>query len=360
MEIIRNIAAFLLVIPIIVIVHEFGHFFFARLFKVKVEAFSIGFGKELWARVDKKGTRWKICAIPLGGYVRLFGQADMPQEEAKELKKSKTLSEEKKKVHFEYKKLHQKALIVLGGPLFNFIFSFIVFATIYASIGQVEILNVVGDVMEGTPAHSANIKKGDKIASVNGIETKTFDEVSKQIKKSKKEEITLQILRNGMSIKKTLTPIQENKTRIIGIKASTEHTVTKDISFISAVSLSGQEVYKISKSILVAIYQILTNQRSSSELGGIISIVDYSGEALATGLLGFMLFLALISTNLGVINLLPVPVLDGGHLMFYLMEAIMRRPLSDKMKEKMLYIGAFIILGLIALTFYNDIARLLN
>lgn len=355
------ILGFLLVLPIIIIVHEFGHFLFARLTGVKVEAFSIGFGKELIGWNDKKGTRWRISLIPLGGYVRLFGQADTPQEEGKELKKAKKLSKEEQKVHFEHKKLYQKFLIVFAGPLFNFLFTYLIFVLMFTLNGKPEIKNIVGNVMKDTPAAEAGIKKDDRIAAVNNQETKTFDEIKKQVSLSQKEgkkEISLKLQRKQSFINVKLTPDMKTGTPLIGIASSPESVIVKKIGFFESLKVAAVEIKEGTVQITKGLWSIITGKQSPKKLGGIIRIAEISGDALKAGFVSFIFFMATLSLHLGILNLLPIPVVDGGHLVFFIIEGLIRRPIPDKIKEKLLMAGLFMLLSLLVLTFYNDITRL--
>lgn len=346
--------SFLFVLSLVVIVHEFGHFWAARLSSVKVEEFSLGFGKMLWSRQDKKGTLWKVCLIPLGGYVKMFGDADAsssaPDEAAKEF------TEEEKKVSFPHQSLWIKAFISVAGPAMNYIFA-IVLLTIFLSIfGMVVVPAVVSEVSKGSAAEAAGILKNDRILSINGEKINEFADVRRFVQLHNVLDIV--VSREGKEIPLTARLSSETGGAVLGVQAVMSQEHFKSVSVPQAFVESVKEAWEITEDTLIILKRILLGQRSADDMRGPLGIAEASGDAARGGVISFVLFLIQVSIGIGLVNLLPVPVLDGGHLLFYAAEGILRRPISEKVQMIALNIGVGLLICLLILTSWNDIVRI--
>lgn len=346
--------SFLIVLSLVVIVHEFGHFWAARLSGVKVEEFSLGFGKILWSHQDKKGTVWKVCLIPLGGYVKMFGDADAASATADET--AKEFTEGEKKVSFPHQSLWVKAFISVAGPAMNYIFA-IVLLTIFLSIfGLVVVPPVVSEVSKGSAAEAAGILKNDRILTINGEKINEFADVRRFVQLNNVLDIV--VLREGKEIPLTALLSSENGGAVLGVQAVMSQEHFKPLSVPQAFVESVKEAWEITEDTLVILKRILLGQRSADDMRGPLGIAEASGDAARGGIISFALFLIQVSIGIGLVNLLPVPVLDGGHLLFYAVEGIIRRPISEKVQMIALNIGVGLLICLLILTSWNDIVRI--
>lgn len=356
---------FLVVLSILVFVHELGHYLVARWCGVRVEAFSIGFGKELFGFRDKHGTRWKMCLIPLGGYVQMFGDAD-PTSSTTKLEKVEALSEEEKKQAFYHKAVWQRGLIVAAGPAINFLYAIVVLAALFSIQGQIYSPSEVGGLVEGGPAEKAGIEIGDKIVAVNGIRIERFQELQREVNVNLGAEMTFRILRNGEELTVKASPDVVTQTDNFGFKhqigrigiVSTNKAEIKQHNVGSAIVASLQETWSMTVSTLKAIGQMISGTRSTDELGGVIRIGAYAKEFSDAGILSLLMFSALISVNLGLINLFPIPLLDGGHLVFYAYEAVFRKPMPEKIRMTALKVGYVFVITLMLYATFNDLFQL--
>ena len=364
------VVPFLILLGVLVFVHEFGHFIVARKLGVYVSAFSIGFGKELWSRTDKQGTVWKISAIPLGGYCQFLGDTDEASATS-EVDLSKYTEEEQKHL-FATQKPIKKLAIAVAGPLFNYLFAFVVFFSLFFFIGSYDIPPIVSGVIENSPAERAGVITNDKILEINGKKIAEWSDISREVSIAT-ETVEMLVERDGEQIKLTMQledidyafdetekPI---KRRMIGIKGEAKRfKVTKDnFNFVSSVKKSALEIYNVTEMSLRGVGQIITGQRSGDDVGGIIRIAEMSGDISRTrGFWDFISFMALLSINLGLINLFPIPLLDGGHVVIYLLEIISRRELNAKIKDALLKIGLGFILFLMVFATWNDIRHLIT
>lgn len=358
MGLVYAIIAFVILLPIIVFVHEFGHFLFARINGVKVEAFAIGFGKKLFGWRDSHGTDWKVCIIPLGGYVKMVGQSDTPESAEKRAEDRKKMTEKEMAQSFEFKKRYQKASIVAAGPLFNFIFGMIVFFGLFFFAGIPDSSVVVHSVVSESAAQKAGVKDGDKILSLDGVKVEKAKNIASIMKKADGSVIEMKVLRDGEVVDLKIEPTKDNNVYKLGIMYSAVYSNFKKVGFVGAMKASYDDTASIVSETLKGLGQMIIGQRSSKELGGMISIAQISGEALKNGLYSFLYLMALISISLGLFNLFPIPVLDGGYLFIYIIEGIIRRDLSEKIKEKLFFIGFVFIIFLLLLSNVNDILRL--
>ncbi len=370
LNIIHYVVPFLILLGVLVFVHEFGHFIIARWTGVSVSAFSIGFGKELWSTTDKKGTVWKISAIPLGGYCQFLGDAD-ESSSTSEVDLSK-YSEEEKKHLFVTQSPYKKLAISVAGPLFNYLFAFITFFGLFYFIGSYDIPPVVSDVIKDSPAQTAGIMKNDKIIEINGKKINDWSDINKEISIAI-DNVALKIERNNQVISVNVPLVEMEyafdetekpiKRRMIGIKGETKQfKVVKDnFQFIPSIKKSAEEVYNITDMTLRGIGQMIMGERSGEDVGGIIRIAEMSGDISKTrGILDFLYFMALLSINLGLINLFPIPVLDGGHVVIYLLEIVSRREINAKLRDGLFKIGLGFILFLMVFATWNDIQHLIT
>lgn len=361
--ILQNLLSFILIISFIVFIHEFGHFIVARFCGVKIEIFAIGFGRELFGFNDKKGTRWKFCAIPLGGYVKMYGDknaASTPDFEA-----SQNFTDEQKKQSFIFKNVYQRIAIVAAGPLANFILAIAIFTILFRINGLNSVLPIIDEVLPQSAAFESGLQKNDKILAINNKKINDFAVMQQIVAASADKELEFEILRNSEVIKVKITPKHHENENIFGEKqkigllgVSSKEISHQDFNIFQAFYQANLETYNISISILGAVKDLITGQRNIKELGGPIKIAKYSGKTVSLGLNVVLWFSALISINLGVMNLIPLPVLDGGHLLFYTFEAIFKKPLPQKFQQYAFQFGFAIILSLMVLTTYNDILGL--
>ncbi len=468
MEIISNIiyyiVPFIVLLGILVFVHEFGHFIVARMLKVKVVAFSIGFGKELWSRTDKKGTEWKISAIPLGGYCQFLGDGDASSSTTDD--SLNKLSAEDKKQAFALQSTWKKILIVVAGPLFNYLLAILLFMILFACYGKAVIPSYVGEVIANSAAEKAGILAGDKIVAFNGKPTPDFwsliretdlvtqDVVEVEVErpntvKLRAEETVHEVCGEKVEEKiigvvaaksqdeadgkenPTLPPVigsvmagssaeraglQEGdiiesindtkiasfydlqkyvathqdeelevvyrrrvtlqadlqntitedipggtKRRMLGVVSAPEYTFSKKMDLFQIFPESVKETYNLTVMTLRGLGQIITGHRGGKDIGGIIRIAEMSGDASKNGgLSGFIYFMALISVNLGLINLFPIPVLDGGNLVIFLIEMVIRRELKPKVKDYIFKFGLVVLLIIMLLATWNDIVHLIG
>ena len=362
------ILPFIVLILIVVFIHEYGHYYFAKKYGVGVTDFSIGFGKEIFGWNDKSGTRWKICWIPLGGYVKFFGDRNVySQADHKEVLEK--YSEEDQKKLFTLKPLYQRSLIVFGGPLANFLLALVIFFSIYTFVGKDFTPAVINEVQKESPAMVGGLKQNDVILEIDGNKVQSIMDVSKYITMSTDEIIDFKVKRSYEELLLKIKPKtvigednlgnQINK-RIVGIKLGAYNNEINHVKLGPAQSLfhAANEVYYVSISSLKYIVGMITGKADTSQLGGPIRIAKISGQVADIGLLAFISMMAYISISLGLVNLFPIPMLDGGHLMFYAFEMILGRPLSQKTQEGFFRIGMFLLISLMFFTTFNDLKDL--
>ena len=364
----NSILPFIVLILVVVFIHEYGHYYFAKKYGVKVTDFSIGFGKELFGWNDKLGTRWKICWIPLGGYVKFFGDRNVfSQSDQEEI--IKKYSEEERKKLFILKPLYQRSLIVAAGPIANFILAIVIFLFIYMFVGKDFTPAVINEVQKDSPAEVAGLMKNDVILEIDGTEVKSILDVSKLITMSTSDFIDFKVSRYDqdvlLKVKPNIVETEDNlgnkiNKRIIGIMLGPYNNKINHVKLGPAKALyySLNEVYFVTISSLKYLGSILTGSGDSSQLGGPIRIAKITGQVAQFGIVPFLSIMAYISISLGLINLFPIPLLDGGHLMFYGFEKILGRPLSQKTQEGFFRIGMFLLLFIMFFATYNDLKDL--
>ena len=362
------ILPFLVLILVVVFIHEYGHYYFAKRYGVGVTDFSIGFGKEIFGWNDKSGTRWKICWIPLGGYVKFFGDRNV-YSQADQEKILEQYNEEDRKKLFVLKPLYQRALIVFGGPLANFLLALVIFFSIFTFIGKDFTPAVINEVQKDSPALEGGLKQNDIIIEIDGNSVKSIMDVSKYITMSTDEIIDFKVKRSYeeliLKIKPDLVQGEDNlgnkvKKRIVGIKLGAYNNEINHVKLgpAQAIYYATYEVYYVSISSLKYIGNMILGKADTSQLGGPIRIAKISGQVAEFGVLAFISMMAYISISLGLINLFPIPMLDGGHLMLYTFEKILGKPLSQKTQEGFFRIGMFLLLSLMFFTTFNDLRDL--
>ena len=359
------IIPFLVLILVVVFIHEYGHYYFAKRYGVGVTDFSIGFGKEMFGWNDKSGTRWKVCVIPLGGYVKFFGDRNVYSQADNE-KIIKEYSKEDQDKLFVLKPLYQRALIVFGGPLANFLLAILIFFSVYTFAGKDFTPAVINEVQKDSPAMVAGLKDNDIVVSIDGNEVTSIMDVSKYIMMSTDEFINFTINRYDQDltfrVKPNIVEGEDNlgnkiSKRMVGIKLGAYNNEVNHVKLGPAKALfyAVNEVYYVSTSSLKYIGSMIVGNGDTSQLGGPIRIAKISGQVAEFGILPFISLMAYISISLGLINLFPIPMLDGGHLMFYGIEKVLGRPLSQKTQEGFFRIGMFLLLSLMFFTTFNDL-----
>ena len=357
------IVPFLIILTVLVFVHEFGHFLIARWNGVRVEVFSIGFGPEVFGWWDRAGTRWKFSTIPLGGYVKMFGDSDASS--GLPVPGLARLAPAEREVSFHYKRLGQRVAIVAAGPAANFLFAVVVLAILFTTYGQPFTPAEVGQVQPGSAAEQGGIQPGDVIRSLDGSTVHRFEDVQQIVRLNPGVPMSIVVSRDGQEQTLRVTPSQTELTDrfgnhyqigLLGIARSGMEYVKRDPA--TAIIQAGAETWNLSVSTLKAIWQIIIGTRATDELGGPLRIAQMSGEVAQGGVVAVLWFMAVLSINLGLINLFPVPVLDGGHLLFYAAEALRGKPLGQRAQEYGFRIGLALVLTLMVFATWNDLVHL--
>lgn len=344
---------------ILIFVHEFGHFLFAKALGVKVLKFSLGFGPTV---VGKKigETEYCVSAVPLGGYVKMLGQEDIPQPEQE-------IPEEEKKRAYNFQPIWKRFLIVFVGPLFNILFATLVFFLIFLN-GAPYLLPEVGDVTADSPAYRKGIAKGDRIVEINNSPIEKWDDMTSIIHNSPGKELRIKVKKDSSVRDIFITPEKKpvkdifgeaKDVGLIGITPSGKTAIRQE-SFFGALSLAVERTWEISALTVVSVVKLVQRIIPVNTIGGPILIAQMAGEQASQGAMSFFTFMAIISINLGVLNLLPIPVLDGGHLLFLGIEFARRKPVSEKAIIAAQRVGLALLLTLMVFAFYNDIARVIT
>ena len=351
---------FVFVLSIVVFFHELGHFLVARWCGVRVLTFSIGFGPDLIGFDDRHGTRWKFSAIPLGGYVKFFGDenaASVPDQDT-----LAQMTEEERRVSFQYKPVGQRAAIVAAGPIANFILAIVIFAGVFAFHGHRATPPRVDTVQAGSAAEAAGFQAGDLILSINGRKMDTFLDLQRYVSTAAGEQLAFEVERGGAIVKLQATPkLAEHKDHfgnmqrrgLLGISSQPDPPVPVDI--LTAFKLGAKETWFVAERTLAYLGGVIVGRESADQLGGPIRIAQVAGQVATIGFVPILSFAALISVSIGLLNLFPIPLLDGGHLMFYAIEALRRRPLSDRAQEYGFRFGLVVVLLLMLFATYNDL-----
>ena len=345
----------LIILSFLIFFHELGHFSAARFFGVQVDVFSIGFGKQLISRQIGK-TQWRVSMIPLGGYVKMKGQDDSDPSFVSYDEDS-----------YNIKKPWQRIIILLAGPFANFLLAFLLYLSI-SLIGVPKILAVIGDVNSTQPAYKAGIEVGDRITAINGQKIDYWNDIGSVIQHSPAN-LEVTVLRENEYIQLTVLPeIQSVQNRfnerverkIIGIRADLNATITVKYGLSEGLEYAYQQTQNASMIIVTGLQKLLSGLVPMNQLGGVVSIVDVTAKASSVGIISLLFFTALISVNLGVLNLLPIPALDGGHIVFNFYEMISKRKPNQEIMYRLTLIGWAILLSMMLLGLYNDINRLLG
>lgn len=362
------VVPFVVVLSILVFVHELGHFAVARMCGVKVDVFSIGFGKELWGRRDRQGTYWKIAAVPLGGYCQFLGDDDASSAGDG---KASELSEEEKKFTFQYQSPAKKLVIALAGPMSNYLFAILIFAGIFFFLGKINFPPVVGEVFENSAAAKAGIVANDRILTINGNKIDGFDDIRKEVDLTVGNEVVVELLRDGREIRLQF-PLTEmevpeangemTKRPMLGVKSVNVIELDHEkLSLPQSLKEAFLEAWNVTEATLRGVGQMVTGKRSGEEIGGIIRIAEMSGDiSKQNGILDLVVFMALLSINLGLINLFPIPVLDGGHIVIYLAEIAVGKEINTQIKDALFKVGFSLIIALMIFATWNDFVRLFH
>ena len=354
------LVAFVAMLGPLVFFHELGHYTVARLFRIPAETFSIGFGREVVGWTDRRGTRWKVGWLPLGGYVKFLGDMS-PASDAANLE---SVPPELRDRIFQARPVWQRFLVVLAGPAANFLLAILIFAAFFMLLGAPQ-TNVVGAVEPNTPAARAGLVAGDEIISIGGRETPTFNDLRTVVSLRAGEAVDVNFVRAGQNRTVSVTLQADTfrdqfgkpqKKGLLGIAPTT--TVLAPLSPLAAISAAVDYTWRLVVSTVDGLGRVLSGQISPKAIGGPISIAKVAGEGAALGPLAFVSLLAFLSINLGFINLLPVPMLDGGHLFFYGVEAVRRRPLSAEALEWSFRGGLAVLFALMVFTTLNDLGSL--
>ncbi len=395
--------AFIVLLTVIVFFHEYGHFSVARLFGVRVEVFSIGFGKVLWRWIDRKGTEWRISLIPLGGFVKFFGDANAASQPRADVKAKEPLAttqfpkpgEEpvgmtaaERKVCFHYKPVGVRAAVVAAGPVFNFILAIAIFWGLFMAFGKTVRAPVIAEVRADSAAAEAGLLPGDRIVSVNGEAVTEFDQLSLIIKTSAGERLDLMVERAGERVSLVATPRREEttdafgnpiRTGILGITGDSSVYEHRKFTALAALREAADQVWSILRTTVKFLGRLILGKEDASQLGGPIKMAQYAGQAAMSGfnadgyaeppgfltmlrvsLATFINLAAVVSVSIGFLNLLPVPVLDGGHLLYYGYEAVAGRPLGARAQAIGFRVGLVLLASLMLFVTWNDINNLLS
>jgi regulator of sigma E protease len=357
-----TLLAFVLVIGPLVFVHEMGHYLAGRLFGVKADTFAIGFGREVAGWTDIRGTRWKLGWLPLGGYVKFAGDMNQASQPTAEWL---AMPAEERQRTFQAKPVWQRAIIVAAGPAVNFALAVLILAGFAATIGVDQTPPVVGIVQPNSAAAAAGLRAGDRIAALGGRSIATYRDLQTYVAMRPGERVAIDIVRGSAPVTVTATFGQTklrdrfgNETAIGRLGVGTDRVVYKPVSLLQAPAAGVRMVADILRGTLDGLGQIITGRRSLDELGGPLKIAKVSGEQFALGWTALVLLIAFVSINLGFINLLPVPMLDGGHLLFYAIEAIRRRPVAPEVQDWAYRGGLAALLALMLFVTVNDLGSL--
>lgn len=351
------VVAFFCALGPLVFLHELGHYLVGRAFGVGAESFSIGFGPELAGWTDKRGTRWKIGALPLGGFVRFTGDAD-----ATSRPDARPVSAEDRARSFHLKPVWQRFLIVLAGPVANFIVAILIFAAFFVTLGMPNSPPVIGKVMPNSVALKAGLQAGDRIETIGGRSVDSFEDVRRTVALRPDEQLAI-VFRRGPETHQVAATMasyeardefgQSSRIGLLGVLPAEREMVR--LPLISVLPEATRFTFQITRAMADGLVQIVSGKRSVQELGGTLKMAQMAGQQASLGPFEFIELVALFSINLGFINLLPVPMLDGGHLLFYAVEAVRRRPVSEQAQEWAFRGGLALILALLMFTTFNDL-----
>ena len=366
-----GLPAFLFVITVVVFFHELGHFAVARWCGVKVEAFSVGFGPAIVQWRDRKDTIWKISWIPLGGYVKFFGDQDVTS--APDHARMQTMRPDEQEGAFPFKPLYQRVLVVLAGPVANFILAIAIFTVMFMTAGRPELSNHaiparIGTVTPQSPAAAAGLQPGDVVRAIGGQPVSRFEQLQQAIKHSGGKTLELRVARKGQPVTLHVTPrwinisdIYGSKAKLFGIGVSprVDPALVTSVKLgpVQAIGAAGEQTWFIVDTTMTYVWRIVSGRSDTAQLSGPVGIARISQKAASEGFLNLIGLAALISVSIGLINLFPIPILDGGHVLYYACEAVLGRPLGVRAQELGFRLGLAVVLGLFFLATWNDLVR---
>jgi len=354
-ELVRTVLSFIVVLGVLVFVHELGHYLAARWRHVHVEAFSIGFGQALFKWTDRVGTVWKVCWLPLGGYVKLHGQ-ERPEDATKEDRAKRIAGRT-----FHEKSVGSRAIVVAAGPIANFLLAMVLFAALFATAGRPVMQPVVSEVIADSAAAQAGLRTDDRIVSIDRQPVATFEDIQKIISVRPGATMPVVINRGGAdtTVSVTTSARTEADGQRIGLLGIKGGVVTYQRMSLPAALWGGvTQTWEVTHQTFQGLAQMLSGQRGTEDLGGPLRIAQLSGQVAQLGLASLVSFIAVLSVNLGLINLFPIPILDGGHLLFYLAEAIRGRPIPPRAQEYGFRAGLALLAGLFVFATWNDLTHL--
>ena len=356
------IIPFLVVLTILVFVHEMGHYWIARRNGVRVETFSIGFGPEIYGWTDSRDTRWKISAVPLGGYVKMFGEHDFDGDG-----EQPPMTPAEEAVSFHKKRLLQRAAIVAAGPIANFLFAIVLLTGLFGVFGAPAPLAGIGSIQEESAAAEAGFQPGDLILRIDGQGVTWFEDLRRIVSERPGVPLQFDVLRDGGELVLTATPrpsdVEEDggakrTIGLLGVRPDPDQVSYDRLGPLAAAGAAIERTFGLTAQILTALGQIITGSRDADELGGPLRIAQISGQMAQGGFVNFIFFMAALSVNLGLINLLPIPMLDGGHLAFYIVEGVMGKPLNRRFQEYGFRFGLILVFLLMIFATWNDLVNL--
>jgi regulator of sigma E protease len=360
-----GLPSWLFLITVVVFFHELGHFSVARLFGVRVETFSIGFGPEMFGWTDKRGTRWKISWLPLGGYVKFFGDADAASRPDREAGES--MSADERKVSLLHKPLYQRALVVAAGPVANFILAIVIFTAMFLAFGRMVIEPRIGAVDRGSPAEAAGIRADDVIRKIDGTDLTDFNQLREIVALSASQELAITLDRGGALVTVHATPKIVRRPDLFGTmenlptlgvhpSANAGKTVIH-YGVVAAIGAAVGQTWDIVTDTLKGLGQIVTGRSDASQLRGPVGTAGLAKKVAGLGFLALIQLAALLSVSIGLINLFPIPVLDGGHLLYYACEGVLGHPLGERAQDVGFRFGMALVLGLVLFVTWNDLIR---
>jgi len=360
------VVPFLFILTVVVFFHELGHFLVGRWCGVKVDAFSIGFGPEICAFVDRKGTRWRIAALPLGGYVKFHGDANAvsgtPSEDVPRM------SVAERSVTFFGQSVWKRAAVVAAGPIANFILAVVIFTVLFFSFGRPILLPRVDAVTPGGAAEAAGFRPGDIVLAIDGRPIDSFSDMQRIVSASAERPLTFVVDRRGVAttlqatprLKELSTPLGKTRLGLLGVEAGSHHEDwrTEHYGLLGSIRLAGQETWYVTERTMNYVGGLFAGRESPDQLSGVIGTAQVAGEMAKLGLAALLNLAAILSISIGLLNLFPIPLLDGGHLMFYAIEALRGRALNERAQEYGFRLGLAIVCGLMIFATYNDLARI--
>src|SRR5208282_4162210 len=357
------IVPFLIVLTVLVFVHELGHYLVARWNGVRIDVFSIGFGPEIFGWTDRVGTRWKFSAVPLGGYVKMFGDVDPASQPSPE--NLEQMSAAEKAVSFHHKRLMQRAAVVVAGPAANFVFAVVALSLLFATFGEPFTPPEIGQIQPGSAAEAGGLRPGDTITAIDGHAIDRFEEVQRDVRLNTGSPMNIEVRRGDGTVSLSITPRVTTVTDrfgnqhafgLLGIERNGVNYLRRNPA--EAVWQATVETANLTTGTLTAVWQMVIGARPADEIGGPLRIAQMSGEVAQGGVVAMIWFMAVLSVNLGLINLFPIPILDGGHLLFYVAEAVRGRPLGQRAQEYGFRLGLALVLTLMVFATWNDLVHL--